>query len=187
MERLEVVDEYNELSRKTARLFSQMSDTVVADFYFKIDDDVGAWRDASASPWRPRHPVCPCPRHCPPPANNLPWHGLCTHALLHRVALPAATCNAPSQLSLSAFFFYTVEHKRGMLALAVSLSSATSMARIFQRSTHQPIAATPPLLYAAAVNIAALAEYLSERRGQGNLYLGCMKSGEVLTDKRWKW
>ena len=21
----------------------------------------------------------------------------------------------------------------------------------------------------------------------GNLYIGCMKSGEVLTDKRWKW
>lgn len=41
MERLDVVDEYNELSRKTARLFSHMSDTVVADFYFKIDDDVG--------------------------------------------------------------------------------------------------------------------------------------------------
>jgi hypothetical protein len=41
MERLEVVDEYNELSRKTARLFSQMSSSVHADFYFKIDDDVG--------------------------------------------------------------------------------------------------------------------------------------------------
>ncbi|KAL4427755.1 hypothetical protein ABPG75_001844 [Micractinium tetrahymenae] len=78
VERLDVVDEYNELSRKTARLFSQMSDTVVADFYFKIDDDV-------------------------------------------------------------------------------------------------------------AVNIPALAGYLRERRARGNLYLGCMKSGEVLTDKRWKW
>ena len=43
MERLEVVDEYNELSRKTARLFSQMSTSVHADFYFKIDDDVGGW------------------------------------------------------------------------------------------------------------------------------------------------
>lgn len=41
IERLEVVDEYAELSRKTARLFSQMSDAVVADFYFKVDDDVG--------------------------------------------------------------------------------------------------------------------------------------------------
>lgn len=36
-----MVDEYAELSRKTARLFSQMSDAVVADFYFKVDDDVG--------------------------------------------------------------------------------------------------------------------------------------------------
>jgi len=44
MERLNVVDEYNELSRKTARLFSYMSDTVLADFYFKIDDDVGEHR-----------------------------------------------------------------------------------------------------------------------------------------------
>lgn len=35
------MDEYAELSRKTARLFAHMSDTVVADFYFKIDDDVG--------------------------------------------------------------------------------------------------------------------------------------------------
>ena len=41
MERLAVQDEYGELSRKTARLFSQMSSTVHADFYFKIDDDVG--------------------------------------------------------------------------------------------------------------------------------------------------
>ncbi|KAL4449403.1 hypothetical protein ABPG77_007047 [Micractinium sp. CCAP 211/92] len=78
MERLDVVDEYNELSRKTARLFSHMSGAVVADFYFKIDDDV-------------------------------------------------------------------------------------------------------------AVNVPALADYLRERRAKGNLYLGCMKSGEVLTDKRWKW
>lgn len=38
-----MVDEYAELSRKTARLFAHMSDAVVADFYFKIDDDVGAW------------------------------------------------------------------------------------------------------------------------------------------------
>eukprot|EP00887_Chlorella_sp_A99_P003159 scaffold9.g3159.t1 len=38
-----------------------------------------------------------------------------------------------------------------------------------------------------AVNVDALADYLEERRGQGNLYMGCMKSGEVLTDKRWKW
>ncbi|EFN59688.1 hypothetical protein CHLNCDRAFT_133227 [Chlorella variabilis] len=78
MERLAVQDEYGELSRKTARLFSQMSSTVHADFYFKIDDDV-------------------------------------------------------------------------------------------------------------AVNVQALSDYLRERRQQGNLYLGCMKSGEVLTDKRWKW
>ena len=41
IERLDVVDEYAELSRKTARLFSHMSGAVVADFYFKIDDDVG--------------------------------------------------------------------------------------------------------------------------------------------------
>lgn len=41
MERLDVVDEYGELSRKTARLFAQMSTAVRADFYFKIDDDVG--------------------------------------------------------------------------------------------------------------------------------------------------
>ena len=38
-----MVDEYAELSRKTARLFAHMSDAVVADFYFKIDDDVGAF------------------------------------------------------------------------------------------------------------------------------------------------
>ena len=43
IERLDVVDEYAELSRKTARLFAHMSDAVVADFYFKIDDDVGAF------------------------------------------------------------------------------------------------------------------------------------------------
>lgn len=43
IERLDVVDEYSELSRKTARLFAHMSDTVVADFYFKIDDDVGGF------------------------------------------------------------------------------------------------------------------------------------------------
>ncbi len=41
MERLDVVDEYGELSRKTARLFAHMSTAVRADFYFKIDDDVG--------------------------------------------------------------------------------------------------------------------------------------------------
>lgn len=45
IERLDLVDEYNELSRKTARLFSQMSGAVHADFYFKVDDDVGeCWR-----------------------------------------------------------------------------------------------------------------------------------------------
>lgn len=57
MERLDVVDEYGELSRKTARLFSHMSDTVAADFYFKIDDDVGEGGGAAAlvlpHPWIP--------------------------------------------------------------------------------------------------------------------------------------
>eukprot|EP00891_Asterochloris_glomerata_P007456 jgi/Astpho2/7456/e_gw1.00114.96.1_t len=38
-----------------------------------------------------------------------------------------------------------------------------------------------------AVNVDALADYLDERRTQGNLYLGCMKSGQVLTDRRYKW
>ena len=38
-----------------------------------------------------------------------------------------------------------------------------------------------------AVNVPALADYLAQRAGQGNLYLGCMKSGQVLTDRRYKW
>lgn len=38
-----------------------------------------------------------------------------------------------------------------------------------------------------AVNVPAMAAYLAARRGQGNLYLGCMKSGQVLTDRRYKW
>ncbi|KAK9817855.1 hypothetical protein WJX72_003172 [[Myrmecia] bisecta] len=38
-----------------------------------------------------------------------------------------------------------------------------------------------------AVNIDALHDYLQARRTQGNLYLGCMKSGQVLTDRRYKW
>jgi hypothetical protein len=38
-----------------------------------------------------------------------------------------------------------------------------------------------------AVNVPALAAYLDARRGEGNLYLGCMKSGAVLTDRRYKW
>lgn len=38
-----------------------------------------------------------------------------------------------------------------------------------------------------AVNVPALASYLAARRGRGNLYLGCMKSGQVLTDRRYKW
>lgn len=50
MERLDVVDEYSELSRKTARLFAHMSDTVVADFYFKIDDDVGGLASGGGLP-----------------------------------------------------------------------------------------------------------------------------------------
>ena len=37
------------------------------------------------------------------------------------------------------------------------------------------------------VNVPALADYLKSRRSQGNLYLGCMKSGQVLTDRRYKW
>jgi len=38
-----------------------------------------------------------------------------------------------------------------------------------------------------ALNVPALAAYLDGRRGEGNLYLGCMKSGAVLTDRRYKW
>ncbi|KAK9807182.1 hypothetical protein WJX73_004899 [Symbiochloris irregularis] len=38
-----------------------------------------------------------------------------------------------------------------------------------------------------AVNVDALASYLRARRSQGNLYVGCMKSGQVLTDRRYKW
>ncbi|CAL5227666.1 g10673 [Coccomyxa viridis] len=38
-----------------------------------------------------------------------------------------------------------------------------------------------------AVNIDAMANYLQAKRNQGNLYLGCMKSGQVLTDRRYKW
>jgi len=38
-----------------------------------------------------------------------------------------------------------------------------------------------------AINVPALAAYLDARRGEGNLYLGCMKSGAVLTDRRYKW
>eukprot|EP00884_Botryococcus_braunii_P017186 jgi/Botrbrau1/4150/Bobra.0192s0019.2 len=38
-----------------------------------------------------------------------------------------------------------------------------------------------------AVNVYAMADYLAARRTQGNLYLGCMKSGQVLTDRRYKW
>ncbi|CAL8462361.1 g1894 [Coccomyxa elongata] len=38
-----------------------------------------------------------------------------------------------------------------------------------------------------AVNIDAMAAYLAAKRNQGNLYLGCMKSGQVLTDRRYKW
>jgi hypothetical protein len=49
MERLDIQDEYSELSRKTARLFSQMSSSVRADFYFKIDDDVGEWLDCGVA------------------------------------------------------------------------------------------------------------------------------------------
>ncbi|KAK9842850.1 hypothetical protein WJX74_003372 [Apatococcus lobatus] len=38
-----------------------------------------------------------------------------------------------------------------------------------------------------AMNVGAMAEYLQSKRTQGNLYLGCMKSGQVLTDRRYKW
>lgn len=38
-----------------------------------------------------------------------------------------------------------------------------------------------------AVNVPALTDYLAQRAGQGNLYLGCMKSGQVLSDRRYKW
>jgi len=37
------------------------------------------------------------------------------------------------------------------------------------------------------VNIPELADYLDKKRSQGNLYLGCMKSGQVLTESKWKW
>ena len=49
IERLDLVDEYSELSHKTGRLFAVMSDTVHADFYFKIDDDVGECEGGDAS------------------------------------------------------------------------------------------------------------------------------------------
>jgi len=38
-----------------------------------------------------------------------------------------------------------------------------------------------------AVNIDAMETYLTEQKNQGNLYMGCMKSGQVLTDRRYKW
>lgn len=38
-----------------------------------------------------------------------------------------------------------------------------------------------------AINVDALAGYLRERQSQPNLYLGCMKSGPVLTDPKYKW
>lgn len=38
-----------------------------------------------------------------------------------------------------------------------------------------------------AVNLEALRLYLQELRGQPNLYIGCMKSGPVLTDPNLKW
>ncbi|RMZ52821.1 hypothetical protein APUTEX25_000940 [Auxenochlorella protothecoides] len=38
-----------------------------------------------------------------------------------------------------------------------------------------------------ALNLEALSDYLTARRMKKNLYLGCMKSGQVLTDSKWKW
>ena len=38
-----------------------------------------------------------------------------------------------------------------------------------------------------AVNVHEVSAYLRARRTQANLYIGCMKSGDVLTDKRLKW
>lgn len=38
-----------------------------------------------------------------------------------------------------------------------------------------------------AVNLEAMHDYLKELRGQPNLYMGCMKSGPVLTDANLKW
>lgn len=77
-----MVDEYNELSRKTARLFSQMSDAVRADFYFKVDDDVGELfclpfhfvGSRSAASW---------PASCPPP-----WHPLAYRCIAPSWLLP---------------------------------------------------------------------------------------------------
>lgn len=37
------------------------------------------------------------------------------------------------------------------------------------------------------INLPSLEKYLLERRHVGNLYLGCMKSGPVLTDRKFKW
>lgn len=37
------------------------------------------------------------------------------------------------------------------------------------------------------INLPSLEKYLLERRHEGNLYLGCMKSGPVLTDRKFKW
>ena len=49
------------------------------------------------------------------------------------------------------------------------------------------LAVTPQVDDDVAVNVGALADYLEARRKQSNMYIGCMKSGEVLIDKRWKW
>lgn len=38
-----------------------------------------------------------------------------------------------------------------------------------------------------AINLEALHTYLHDLRGQPNLYIGCMKSGPVLTDPNMKW
>ncbi len=38
-----------------------------------------------------------------------------------------------------------------------------------------------------AMNLEALHSYLLERKTRPNLYMGCMKSGPVLTDKESKW
>lgn len=37
------------------------------------------------------------------------------------------------------------------------------------------------------INLPSLETYLIEKRNEGNLYLGCMKSGPVLTDSKYKW
>lgn len=47
--RLDVVDSYDDLSKKTLKMFSVLPQKIDAHFYFKIDDDVAVNVDAMES------------------------------------------------------------------------------------------------------------------------------------------